>query len=620
MLVSSNNAALSKIADVLSTGDIHDSRAILDFCQTNKAEIAIVLSPKALVDGVVDLLQSAGVRVLAPSKRVAELDNDRSLIRKALSHGRASAAADFASFTSSEGLENFLDSMQGNYAIKPLVKSSGKPVKVAGSDCSSKAECMECCKELLAQGQAVVVEKLQEGQEFSILTFSDGQSYLHAPPVQVYTRCYVNDSGPLVSGVGCVGGEDLSLPFLEPRDLEDAKRQNEEVFKSIKEITGEAYRGPLCVTYTAGVNAVHGIDLQVNFGLFESLAMLSRAKFDVVGLLASVLEGKLSSFKGEFESAAVVMKSIFPFGFPLNTQQDVSVDVSQLQDNSSLLLDNVREENGKLLAVGTSAAVLVGTGPSIASAEKVCEAAVRKIPGSVFHRPDIGTASSIAARTESQRKLRRIKIGVVGSTRGSSLQPILYAIHDGRLNAEISVVVSNVASSYILQRARVNNIKAVHIPGKGRQREEFDRDVTAALRAEQVDIVMLIGFMRIVSGEFCREWHGKLLNVHPSLLPKHANLMDIAVHQSVLDAGDTETGCTVHQVVEEVDGGDAVVQMSVPVLPSDTAETLKSKVQALEGESLIRAAEMFYRDRKLPGAEKEDCKKQKVAGGDKMAN
>jgi phosphoribosylglycinamide formyltransferase-1 len=87
------------------------------------------------------------------------------------------------------------------------------------------------------------------------------------------------------------------------------------------------------------------------------------------------------------------------------------------------------------------------------------------------------------------------------------------------------VVVSNVASSYILQRARVNNIPAVYINGKGRVREEFDEEVTKTLRAHGCDLVLLIGFMRIVSGDFCRAWPGRLLNVHPSLLPKHAGVV-----------------------------------------------------------------------------------------------
>jgi folate-dependent phosphoribosylglycinamide formyltransferase PurN len=107
--------------------------------------------------------------------------------------------------------------------------------------------------------------------------------------------------------------------------------------------------------------------------------------------------------------------------------------------------------------------------------------------------------------------------------------------------------------------------------------------------------------MRIISGEFCRRWMGRLLNVHPSLLPLHAGLMDLEVHQSVLDAGDRESGCTVHQVIEEVDGGEVVCQLRVAVVPGETANQLKAKVQLLEGEALIQACEMFYHDRTLPG-------------------
>jgi phosphoribosylglycinamide formyltransferase 1 len=133
----------------------------------------------------------------------------------------------------------------------------------------------------------------------------------------------------------------------------------------------------------------------------------------------------------------------------------------------------------------------------------------------------------------------------------------------------------------------------VHIPAKGRSREEFDAEVNSVLEAHGVDIVLLVGFMRILSPVFCSAWKGRAVNVHPSLLPKHAALMDLAVHQSVLDAGDKESGCTVHMVDEVVDAGSIVVQPSVAVDSSDTAESLKAKVQALEAPALVEAVKIF---------------------------
>lgn len=125
-----------------------------------------------------------------------------------------------------------------------------------------------------------------------------------------------------------------------------------------------------------------------------------------------------------------------------------------------------------------------------------------------------------------------VRVGVMGSTRGSSLQPVIDAIREGTLRGcEIVVVVSNIKRSGILERARAHGIPDVHITGKNKTREAFDTEATEALRAYNVEVVLLVGFMRIFSPQFVREWQGKVLNVHPSLLPDFAGGMDLAVHQ-----------------------------------------------------------------------------------------
>ena len=159
--------------------------------------------------------------------------------------------------------------------------------------------------------------------------------------------------------------------------------------------------------------------------------------------------------------------------------------------------------------------------------------------------------------------------------------------------AEVAVVISNISKAVILERAREAGVPAVHVLGKGRTREEFDGEVNEVLARHGCDMVLLVGFMRILSPVFCEAWKGKAVNVHPSLLPKHAALMDLEVHQSVLDAGDSESGCTVHLVDSVVDAGNIIVQPSVAVAAGDTAETLKGKVQALEAPALVEAVRKF---------------------------
>jgi phosphoribosylglycinamide formyltransferase-1 len=175
-----------------------------------------------------------------------------------------------------------------------------------------------------------------------------------------------------------------------------------------------------------------------------------------------------------------------------------------------------------------------------------------------------------------------LKVGVLGSTRGTALQGILDAITAGTLNVELELVVSDKRHAPILERADRCGVPTLFLDPAGLKRDEYDRQVTDALRHAGAALVLLIGYMRIVSASFVEEWKGHLLNVHPSLLPAFGGLMNQKVHEAVLAAGVSETGCTIHQVTEEVDGGPIVLQKRCPVLPDDTPELLKDRVQALE--------------------------------------
>ena len=185
-----------------------------------------------------------------------------------------------------------------------------------------------------------------------------------------------------------------------------------------------------------------------------------------------------------------------------------------------------------------------------------------------------------------------IRLGVLGSTNGTDLQAILDAVSAGELDADVAVVISNRTDAYILERAEINNVSAFFISHKGKKREEFDGKITAVLKEHSVDLVLLIGFMRILSPEFCRVWQDRILNVHPSLLPKYAGGMDINVHEEVLKNKDTETGCTIHFVNEVVDAGPILIQKKCNVDPDDTVDSLKTKVQTLEGEAFIEAIKL----------------------------
>ncbi len=181
-----------------------------------------------------------------------------------------------------------------------------------------------------------------------------------------------------------------------------------------------------------------------------------------------------------------------------------------------------------------------------------------------------------------------MKIGVLGSTSGTDLGGIFEAIDSGELQGiEVAVVISNKKKAVILERAKQRNIPAYFIDSRDLSREDYDKRVHNALVEEGVEFVLLIGYMRFVSPWFVKQWWGKCLNVHPSLLPKFAGGMDLNVHQAVLDAKEKETGATIHFVDEGADSGQIVWQGSVPIKETDTVNSLKQKVQALEVKGFI---------------------------------
>ena len=168
------------------------------------------------------------------------------------------------------------------------------------------------------------------------------------------------------------------------------------------------------------------------------------------------------------------------------------------------------------------------------------------------------------------------RTAVLISGRGSNLSALVAASRQPDYPAEIALVLSNVATAGGLQRAAEAGIPTKVISHKDyASREEFDAAIDAALRAANIDLICEAGFMRIHSDSFVKKWEGRILNIHPSLLPAFKG---IRVHEQVIAAGVRESGCTVHFLVTELDSGPIVAQASVPVHPGDNPETLAARV------------------------------------------
>ena len=193
--------------------------------------------------------------------------------------------------------------------------------------------------------------------------------------------------------------------------------------------------------------------------------------------------------------------------------------------------------------------------------------------------------------------LSKARIAVFVSGGGTNLEALLRAQESGAIpHGEIVLVLSSSAGAYALTRAANHGVAAVTVQRKGRTQAEFEAEIAARLEAERIDVIILAGFLSILSADFVRRWPDRILNVHPSLIPSFCGkgFYGLRVHEAALSRGVKVTGATVHLVNEIPDGGRILLQKAVDIQPGDTAETLQRRVmEQAEWVLLPRAAELL---------------------------
>jgi phosphoribosylglycinamide formyltransferase-1 len=192
--------------------------------------------------------------------------------------------------------------------------------------------------------------------------------------------------------------------------------------------------------------------------------------------------------------------------------------------------------------------------------------------------------------------MKKTRIGVLVSGRGSNLQAIIDNIEKGSLSAELAVVISDQADAYALERAHKHHIPGVHVSAKGYKdrRDEYDALLVKELQKHNVELVALAGFMRIITPTLLTAFPHRVLNIHPALLPSFPGLH---VQKAALEHGVKFSGCTVHFVDEGMDTGPIIIQAVVPILDNDTEDTLSARILKQEHNIYSRAIQLYAEGR-----------------------
>lgn len=595
------NPGIQRLSTGYTVGKIDDPLAILAYADDYRIDLAIIGPEAPLAAGVADKLWDNNIACIGPKQRLAQIETSKGFARDLLSEYKIPGCPKYKNFSSMEGVENFLKELCELYVIKADGLMGGKGVKVAGDHLRSRQEALAYCQELIKHGGKFVIEEKLAGQEFSLMSFCDGTRLAHLPVVQDHKRAHEDDQGPNTGGMGSYSEANHGLKFLTETDMQQARKINQMTAWALRDKFGEDYKGILYGGFMITKDGVKLIEYNARLGDPEAMNALAILQSDFIDLCQAIIKGNLTQAHARFANQATVCKYAVPLGYPDKPLKNQKIEVSGVENQEQLYYASVEQRPDGLYEMGSRAIAVVGIGHTLAEAEKIAEQEIRQIKGPLFHRRDIGKEEFINKKVEMMRVLRNsgpIKLAILGSTKGTDLEAIAKAINNGELLASIAVVISNKSDAYILERAKKLGLPTIYVSqnnenGQKKTREKFDQEVINILDKYKIDLILLIGYMRVLSAPFVGRYKNRIMNVHPSLLPAFAGGMDMNVHEEVLKAGVKVTGCTVHLVDEGVDTGPILTQKWLAVKPNDTPETLKAKVQKLEGEAFIEAIKNF---------------------------
>ncbi|UCF49206.1 MAG: phosphoribosylglycinamide formyltransferase [Thermoplasmatales archaeon] len=189
---------------------------------------------------------------------------------------------------------------------------------------------------------------------------------------------------------------------------------------------------------------------------------------------------------------------------------------------------------------------------------------------------------------------KKLRVGVLASGGGTDLQSIIDASEKEMIDAEVAVVISDNKDAFALIRAKKHKIDAYFINPKGKEKEDFDKEIDKILEENNIELVVGAGYMRILSSCFVKKWYGKLINIHPALLPSFKGTTG---QQDALDYGVKLSGCTTHFMDEKMDHGPIILQAAVKIISGDNKDKLAHRILEVEHQILPRTIDLFAQDR-----------------------
>jgi phosphoribosylamine--glycine ligase len=404
---SSVNPGINELCEDYFIGSLTNIPTILKISIDHNIHFAIIGPEAPLAAGVSDGLWKENIPCIGPKKRLAQIETSKAFTRDLLTKYNIPVSPLYRVFNKTlEGANLFLQELGDFYVVKYDGLMGGKGVRVAGDHLHSHAEALDYCKDLVEMGGSFVIEQKLVGQEFSLMSFCDGEHLLHMPPVQDHKRAYDGDKGPNTGGMGSYSDVGGGLPFLTRSDVDRAQQINEMTSKALKDEFNEGYIGVLYGGFILTAQGVRLIEYNARFGDPEAMNVLAILKSDFLEICRNIISGELDTCRADFGHEATVCKYAVPEGYPDKPVKGRPIDVSSIMNDQQLYYASVDMQGDQLVEAGSRTVAVVGVADSLGKAEATAESEISRVNGPLFHRKDIGTEVLINKRIDQMRKLR----------------------------------------------------------------------------------------------------------------------------------------------------------------------------------------------------------------------
>ncbi|MBU0529244.1 phosphoribosylamine--glycine ligase, partial [bacterium] len=350
---SNRNPGIEKISGILEIGKITDSHTVSNFAVRHSIDMAIIGPEAPLANGVVDALEKIDIKCVGPTKELAQIETSKSFTRNLMQKYNIPGCPEYNTFNNLTNVSEYLNILGENHVVKFDGLMGGKGVKVSGEHIKSHTEALEYCEQIVKNNGKFVIEERLIGEEFSLMSFCDGEHLIHMPPVQDHKRAYENDSGPNTGGMGSYNDANKTLPFLTNSDVESAKTINVATAKALKKEFGIGYKGILYGGFIATADGIKVIEYNARFGDPEAMNVLSLLESDFIDICFGIVNTTLDQCNVSFSNRATVCKYAVPEGYPDSPIKGKQIDISAVKNPDQLYFASVDLKNDVLLEAGS---------------------------------------------------------------------------------------------------------------------------------------------------------------------------------------------------------------------------------------------------------------------------